>query len=58
MIDNEDIQGQTGEEPIMPDITYKPGYNKLDSFNWLKDIPDVPDENDIVEHKKRILQEC
>ncbi len=49
MIDNEDIQGQTGEEPIMPDITYKPGYNKLDSFNWLKDIPDVPDENDIVE---------
>jgi len=49
MIDNEDIQGQTGEEPIMPDITYKPGYNKLDSFNWLKNIPDVPDENDIVE---------
>jgi cell fate regulator YaaT (PSP1 superfamily) len=49
MTDNEDIQGQAGEEPVMPDVTYKPGYNKLDSFNWLKDIPDVPDENDIVE---------
>jgi len=49
MTDNEDIQGLTGDEPRMPDITYKPGYNKLDSFNWLKDLPDVPDENDIVE---------
>ena len=49
MTDNEDIQGQPGEEIRMPDITYKPGYNKLDSFNWLKDIPDIPDENDIVE---------
>ena len=49
MINNEDIQGQPGEESQIPDITYKPGYNKLDSFNWLKDLPDVPDENDIVE---------
>jgi hypothetical protein len=49
MTDIEDIQGQTGEEPRLPDITYKPGYNKLDSFNWLRDIPDIPDENDIVE---------
>ena len=49
MTDNEDVQGQSGEEIRMPDITYKPGYNKLDSFNWLKDLPDVPDENDIVE---------
>jgi cell fate regulator YaaT (PSP1 superfamily) len=49
MTDNEDIQGQTGEDTRMPDITYKPGYNKLDSFNWLKDLPDVPNENDIVE---------
>ena len=49
MTDNEDIQGQPGEDIRMPDITYKPGYNKLDSFNWLKDLPDVPDENDIVE---------
>jgi cell fate regulator YaaT (PSP1 superfamily) len=49
MIENEDIQGHTGDEIRMPDITYKPGYNKLDSFNWLKDIPTIPDENDIVE---------
>ncbi len=33
----------------MPDITYKPGYNKLDSFNWLKDLPDIGHENEIVE---------
>jgi cell fate regulator YaaT (PSP1 superfamily) len=49
MTDNEDIQGQTGEETRMPDITYKPGYNKLDSFNWLKDLPENPEVNDIVE---------
>jgi cell fate regulator YaaT (PSP1 superfamily) len=49
MTDNEDIQGQTGEEIRMPDITYKPGYNKLDSFNWLKDLPDIPVSTDIVE---------
>jgi cell fate regulator YaaT (PSP1 superfamily) len=49
MVENEDIQGQAGEEPGMPDITYKPGYNKLDSFNWLKDIEDTPAENDIIE---------
>jgi cell fate regulator YaaT (PSP1 superfamily) len=49
MTENEDIQGMTGEETRMPDITYKPGNNKLDSFNWLKDIPSVPDENEIVE---------
>jgi cell fate regulator YaaT (PSP1 superfamily) len=49
MTDSEDIQGQPGEEIRMPDITYKPGYNKLDSFNWLKDIPETPAENDIVE---------
>ena len=49
MTDNEDIQGQTGEEIRMPDITYKPGYNKLDSFNWLKDLPETPEVNDIIE---------
>jgi cell fate regulator YaaT (PSP1 superfamily) len=49
MTDNEDFQGQPGEEPRMPDITYKPGYNKLDSFNWLKDLADFPSENDIIE---------
>jgi cell fate regulator YaaT (PSP1 superfamily) len=49
MTDIEDIQGQTGEEIRLPDITYKPGYNKLDSFNWLKDLADIPNENDLVE---------
>jgi cell fate regulator YaaT (PSP1 superfamily) len=33
----------------MPDIKYKPGLNKLDTYNWLKDIPFVPAETDIVE---------
>jgi cell fate regulator YaaT (PSP1 superfamily) len=49
MTDNEDIQGQTGDEIRMPVITYKPGYNKLDSFNWLKDLPKTPEVNDIIE---------
>ncbi|HKK40896.1 MAG TPA: regulatory iron-sulfur-containing complex subunit RicT [Bacteroidales bacterium] len=49
MTDFEDIQGQNGEEAAMPDITYKPGYNKLDSFNWLNDVENIPGENDIVE---------
>jgi cell fate regulator YaaT (PSP1 superfamily) len=49
MTDSEDIQGQSGEETRMPDITYKPGYNKLDSFNWLKDLSDFPYHNDIIE---------
>lgn len=49
MNENEDIQGQSTEEIRMPVITYKPGYNKLDSFNWLKGIPDNGPENEIVE---------
>ena len=49
MTDNEDIQGQSGDEVRMPEIKYKPGENKLDSFNWLKEIPFTTDENEIVE---------
>jgi cell fate regulator YaaT (PSP1 superfamily) len=49
MAENEDLSGQHGEEIRMPDIVYKPGLNKLDSFNWLKDISCIPGENDIVE---------
>jgi cell fate regulator YaaT (PSP1 superfamily) len=49
MTENEDLQNQTGEDIRMPDITYKCGYNKLDSFNWLRDLPEVGDEHDIVE---------
>jgi cell fate regulator YaaT (PSP1 superfamily) len=49
MIDNEDVHGQQGEEARMPEIIYKPGYNKLDSFNWLRDLPESVEKNDIVE---------
>ena len=49
MTDTEDIQGQTGEEIQLPDMTYRPGCNKLDCFNWLKDIPDSVIENEIIE---------
>ena len=49
MTENEEFQNQPGEEIRMPDITYRCGYNKLDSFNWLKDLPDVLNENEIVE---------
>jgi cell fate regulator YaaT (PSP1 superfamily) len=49
MTENEELQNQPGEEIRMPDITYRCGYNKLDSFNWLKDLPDMVNENDTVE---------
>lgn len=49
MTENDDLQGQAGEEIRMPDIKYKPGNNKLDSFNWLKDLPECPGENEIIE---------
>jgi cell fate regulator YaaT (PSP1 superfamily) len=49
MTENDELQGQTGEEIRMPDITYKPGYNKLDSFNWLNDLPSHIKEDEIVE---------
>jgi len=49
MAENEELQGQAGEEIRMPDITYRPGYNKLDSHNWLEDIPECGHENEIVE---------
>ncbi len=49
MTENEKIHRQEDEENRMPDIKYKPGCNKLDSYNWLEDIPECPGENDIVE---------
>jgi cell fate regulator YaaT (PSP1 superfamily) len=49
MTDMEDTQVQPGEDIRVPDITYKPGNNKLDSFNWLKDLPDLPGQNEYVE---------
>lgn len=49
MTENEELQAQTGDDTRIPDIKYKPGHNKLDSFNWLKDLPECPGENEIVE---------
>jgi len=49
MQENEELAAAHADEPKMPVITYKPGLNKLDAFNWLKDIAFVPTENDIVE---------
>ena len=49
MTNNEDIQGQSGEEVRLPDVTYYPGANKLDSFDWLKDVSNDANENEIVE---------
>lgn len=49
MTENEELQNQPGDDIRMPDITYKPGYNKLDSFNWLKDLPEIGRENEVIE---------
>src|SRR5690606_14899929 len=49
MQENEDLSSAHGDEPKMPIIIYKPGCNKLDAFDWLKDLPFVPDENDVIE---------
>ncbi len=49
MTDNDDIHGLPGDDVRMPDITYKPGLNKLDSFNWLNDLPNSADDNEFVE---------
>lgn len=49
MTENEELQNQAGEDIRMPDITYRCGYNKLDSFNWLDDLPEVVSDNEIVE---------
>jgi cell fate regulator YaaT (PSP1 superfamily) len=49
MTENEELTNQAGEEIRMPDITYRRGYNKLDSWNWLKDLPEAVNETDVVE---------
>ena len=49
MAEIEDLQGQTGEEIRIPDIKYKPGCNKLDCFNWLNNLPECANDNEIVE---------
>lgn len=49
MTENEDLSALHGEDIHVPEIKYKPGLNKLDSFNWLKDIPETAVESDVVE---------
>lgn len=49
MTESDELSGQSGEETRLPEITYKPGYNKLDSYNWLKDLPDVNGADEIIE---------
>ena len=49
MTDYKNIQGQFGEDAGLPDVTYHPGANKLDAFNWLKNVPLDANENEIVE---------
>jgi len=49
MTENEDQYNQSGDEPKMPDVEYRAGNNKLDSFNWLSDLPEEVNENEIVE---------
>jgi len=46
MAENEELQqGQADEDIRMPDIKYKTGNNKLNSFNWLNDLPGCSCEN-------------
>jgi cell fate regulator YaaT (PSP1 superfamily) len=49
MTENEELQNQPGEDIRIPDIKYRCGYNKLDSFDWLKNLPDIVKDNDIIE---------
>lgn len=49
MMENEELSGQHGEEIHLPDVTYKPGCNKLDAYNWLKDIPCSQMQPDVIE---------
>lgn len=49
MQENEELATAHTDESKVTVTTYKPGLNKLDAFNWLKDIAFIPSENDIVE---------
>ena len=46
---NDDIQDVNGEKAVTYEETYKPGNNKLDSYNWLGDISEYDSYNEIVE---------
>lgn len=49
MAESESSQSQAGEEIRVPEIKYKPGCNKLDSFNWLSHLPEYVNDNEIIE---------
>ncbi len=49
MTNKEELSEHSDEESISPELSYKPGYNKLDSYNWLHELPGCSEENDIVE---------
>jgi cell fate regulator YaaT (PSP1 superfamily) len=49
MTNKEELSEYNDEESVSPDLSYKPGYNKLDSYNWLHELQGCSEENDIVE---------
>ncbi len=49
MTQNEDTLEHNGDETAMPDISYKPGCNKLDSYNWLSGVKEFDTNNEVVE---------
>jgi len=49
MAESEELHSHSGEEIRSPEIKYKPGCNKLDAFNWLKNLPDCVNTNEIIE---------
>jgi cell fate regulator YaaT (PSP1 superfamily) len=49
MNEHDELQGGSQEEIHLPDITYRNGLNKLDSYNWLSDLNICPGKEEIVE---------
>jgi cell fate regulator YaaT (PSP1 superfamily) len=49
MTENDELTNRPGEDYLIPDTKYKCGNNKLDSYNWLGDLPEDLNRNDIVE---------
>ncbi len=49
MTENDEVQAHPDEEIKLPEIKYKPGNNKLDSYNWLDKLPGCNEDNEIVE---------
>ncbi|MFN8240093.1 MAG: regulatory iron-sulfur-containing complex subunit RicT [Bacteroidales bacterium] len=49
MTENDDLLNQPGEEIKLPEMKYRCGNNKLDSYNWLADLPEEVNDNSVVE---------